>query len=107
MTLHPAHPATLIEPVFLQPTNQPRQPSLEQPPILNPQRLWCRRRHYHGLLQILEQSLLDSTPVVPIYFILSPGANVVADVDNMAARDMYSQVRACVRACGRAGVLVQ
>ena len=34
--------------------------------------------------EILDQSLSDSTPTTPIYFILSPGANVVADLDAMA-----------------------
>jgi len=37
-------------------------------------------------IDILEQSLLDSTPKTPIYFILSPGANVVADLDVMASK---------------------
>lgn len=37
-------------------------------------------------LEILDQCLLDSTPITPIYFILSPGANVVADLDVMAAK---------------------
>jgi dynein heavy chain len=37
-------------------------------------------------VQILEQSLLDSSPLTPIYFILSPGADVVADVDKMAIK---------------------
>ena len=37
-------------------------------------------------IEILEQCLLDSTPKTPIYFILSPGANVVADLDVMAAK---------------------
>eukprot|EP00620_Florenciella_sp_RCC1587_P013374 CAMPEP_0182558034 /NCGR_PEP_ID=MMETSP1324-20130603/1743_1 /TAXON_ID=236786 /ORGANISM="Florenciella sp., Strain RCC1587" /LENGTH=2560 /DNA_ID=CAMNT_0024770185 /DNA_START=8 /DNA_END=7690 /DNA_ORIENTATION=+ len=36
--------------------------------------------------EILEQSFIDSTPKTPIYFILSPGANVVADLDKMAAK---------------------
>jgi len=35
-------------------------------------------------LEILDQSYLDSTPTTPIYFILSPGANVVGDLDKMA-----------------------
>jgi len=35
-------------------------------------------------IEILEQCLSDSTPKTPIYFILSPGANVVADLDLMA-----------------------
>lgn len=37
-------------------------------------------------LEILEQCLSDSTPTTPIYFILSPGANVVADLDVMATK---------------------
>ena len=37
-------------------------------------------------VEILDQSFLDSTPVVPIYFILSPGANVVADLDVIAKK---------------------
>ena len=32
-----------------------------------------------------QQSLADSTPQTPIYFILSPGADVVADLDKIAA----------------------
>jgi dynein heavy chain len=37
-------------------------------------------------LEILDQCLLDSTPTTPIYFILSHGANVVADLDVLAAK---------------------
>ena len=37
-------------------------------------------------IEILEQCLLDSTSKTPIYFILSPGANVVADLDVMATK---------------------
>ena len=37
-------------------------------------------------LEILDQCLSDSTPKTPIYFILSPGANVVADLDAMAVK---------------------
>lgn len=37
-------------------------------------------------LEILDQCLIDSTPRTPIYFILSPGANVVADLDIMATK---------------------
>ena len=36
-------------------------------------------------LEILDQSYADSTPTTPLYFILSPGADVVADVDKLAA----------------------
>jgi dynein heavy chain len=36
--------------------------------------------------QVLEQVLSDSKPFTPIYFILSPGADVVADVDRLAAK---------------------
>ena len=36
--------------------------------------------------EILEQSYLDSTPATPVYFILSPGANVVGDLDRLADR---------------------
>ena len=42
-------------------------------------------------LEILKQSLEDSTPTTPIYFILSPGANVVADLDHWA--DKYGFVK--------------
>lgn len=38
-------------------------------------------------LEILESCLADSTPTTPIYFILSPGANVVADLDKKAAEN--------------------
>lgn len=37
-------------------------------------------------LQILEESFLDSTTTTPIYFILSPGANVVGDLDKLAEK---------------------
>lgn len=38
-------------------------------------------------LEILDSCLADSTPRTPIYFILSPGANVVADLDVKAAEN--------------------
>jgi dynein heavy chain len=34
--------------------------------------------------QVLESSFEDSAPQIPLYFILSPGANVVANVDKLA-----------------------
>ena len=37
-------------------------------------------------LEILDQCIADSTPATPIYFILSPGANVVADLDAVALK---------------------
>eukprot|EP00753_Platysulcus_tardus_P011840 PLAT3317.20.p2 GENE.PLAT3317.20~~PLAT3317.20.p2 ORF type:complete len:2180 (+),score=1477.97 PLAT3317.20:1402-7941(+) len=37
-------------------------------------------------LEVLAQSLEDSTPATPIFFILSPGTDVVSDVDKLAAR---------------------
>jgi dynein heavy chain len=42
-------------------------------------------------IEILDQSLTDANSVTPIYFILSPGANVVADLDKMA--DKYGFVK--------------
>merc|ERR1711968_107561 len=36
---------------------------------------------------VLEQAFDDASPTVPIYFVLSPGANVVADVGKLAERD--------------------
>ena len=36
------------------------------------------------LYGVLQESFKDSSPTSPIYFILSPGANVAADVDNLA-----------------------
>jgi len=35
---------------------------------------------------ILDNCLADSTPTVPIYFILSPGANVMGDLDSLAMK---------------------
>ena len=35
---------------------------------------------------ILDNCLADSTPTVPIYFILSPGANVMGDLDTLASK---------------------
>ena len=34
--------------------------------------------------QIIEQSFEDSSPVIPLYFILSPGSNPLPDVDKLA-----------------------
>ena len=36
--------------------------------------------------QIFEQSFKDSSPLTPIYFVVSPGSNIVSDVDKLAAR---------------------
>ena len=36
--------------------------------------------------QILEQSFEDSSPLIPLYFILSPGSDIVTDVDRLAAK---------------------
>lgn len=35
---------------------------------------------------ILDSCLADSSPTVPIYFILSPGANVMGDLDSLASK---------------------
>lgn len=37
-------------------------------------------------LQVLEQSFEDSSPLTPLYFILSPGADIVSDVDKLAVK---------------------
>ena len=37
-------------------------------------------------MQILESSFDDSSPVIPLYFILSPGSDVVSDVDKLAVK---------------------
>jgi len=37
-------------------------------------------------VEILKQSIEDSTPTTPIYFILSPGANVVADLESQLSK---------------------
>jgi len=36
--------------------------------------------------QVVESSFEDSTPLIPMYFILSPGANPVLDMDRLAAK---------------------
>jgi dynein heavy chain len=36
--------------------------------------------------QIIQNAFEDSTPLIPLYFILSPGANPVADVDKLAVK---------------------
>eukprot|EP00937_MAST-01D_sp_MAST-1D-sp2_P001625 g1625.t1 len=38
-------------------------------------------------LDILDQSYADSSPVTPLFFILSPGADVVAAVDKLATKE--------------------
>jgi len=40
---------------------------------------------------ILEDTLHDSTAATPIFFILSPGADVVADVDKLAVKHGYTK----------------
>eukprot|EP01041_Mallomonas_annulata_P000386 gene386-700_t len=40
-------------------------------------------------VSILDNCLGDSTPTVPIYFILSPGANVMGDLDSLAGKYGY------------------
>ena len=42
-------------------------------------------------IEILDQSLQDATPATPVYFILSPGANVVGLLDKLA--DKYGFVK--------------
>uniref|UniRef100_H3HCG5 AAA+ ATPase domain-containing protein n=1 Tax=Phytophthora ramorum TaxID=164328 RepID=H3HCG5_PHYRM len=37
-------------------------------------------------LQVMDNSYLDSTPTTPLYFILSPGADVVAGVDKLSIK---------------------
>ena len=37
-------------------------------------------------LAILDNCLADALPTIPIYFILSPGANVMGDLDNLASK---------------------
>jgi dynein heavy chain len=39
-----------------------------------------------GSVEILDSCLGDSLPETPIYFILSPGANVMGDLDNLAKK---------------------
>ncbi|CAM9387459.1 unnamed protein product, partial [Choristocarpus tenellus] len=41
--------------------------------------------------QVLSEAFKDAGPDTPIYFILSPGANVTADVDKLA--DKFHMVR--------------
>jgi len=36
--------------------------------------------------QILEQAFTDTSPLIPLYFILSPGSDVVLDVDKLASK---------------------
>lgn len=43
------------------------------------------------LFQVLSEAFKDSDPATPIYFILSAGANVTADVDKLA--DKHSMER--------------
>ena len=36
--------------------------------------------------QVLEQSYEDCTPLIPLYFILSPGSDVASDMDKLALK---------------------
>ena len=40
-----------------------------------------------SFFQVLNSSFLDSTPTTPIFFILSPGANPVKDVEGLAKKN--------------------
>ena len=42
-------------------------------------------------VQVLEDSLRDSTPVTPLFFILSPGADVVGDLDKVAKKQGFEK----------------
>ena len=37
--------------------------------------------------QVLEESFVDSSPMVPLYFILSPGTDVLVDLDKLAQKN--------------------
>jgi dynein heavy chain len=39
-----------------------------------------------NFLEVVDESIGDSTTVTPLYFILSPGADVVSDLDKLAAK---------------------
>ena len=41
--------------------------------------------------QILEKSYEDSKPLIPLFFILSPGSDVASDMDKLAAK--YGMVK--------------
>ena len=43
--------------------------------------------------QVLAASLKDSSPITPIYFILSPGVDVVGDLDKMAGSEEYNMIK--------------
>ena len=43
--------------------------------------------------QVLAKCLEDSSNITPIYFILSPGVDVVGDLDKMAAEPQYNMVK--------------
>lgn len=42
-------------------------------------------------VQILEDSLRDSTPATPLFFILSPGSDVVGDLDRVAKKQGFEK----------------
>lgn len=48
--------------------------------------LYCECDSALNALQVMETSYLNSTPTTPLYFILSPGADVVASVDKLSLK---------------------
>ena len=44
---------------------------------------------YFDFLQLaVEKAYDDSSPIIPLYFILSPGADIVSDVDKLAVSNL-------------------
>lgn len=48
--------------------------------------LFCECDSALNSIQVMESAYLDSDPATPVYFILSPGANVVADLDKLSVK---------------------
>lgn len=39
-------------------------------------------------VNVIEKAYDDSSPIIPLYFILSPGADIVSDVDKLAVSNL-------------------
>lgn len=85
------HTTTLPHPRILTPATNTTQPKKKTGAA------YAECDSTQGALEILDQSLQDASPQTPIYFILSPGANVVGTLFCKAC--VYIYLYTCVYVC--------